>query len=70
MRTTSVLLLTAVIVLGPRAQAKPAGEIAEIAAHLDDDDLVEKTYGALGAQHYARRHWGFNLFSHTELRDW
>jgi hypothetical protein len=65
-------LLLAVLTLAPigRAGAVPRGDIAEIASHLDDDDMVEKTYGALGAQHYARRHSGFNLFSVTELRDW
>jgi hypothetical protein len=65
-------LLLAVLTLVPigRAGAAPRGDIAEIASHLDDDDMVEKTYGALAAQHYARRNSGFNLFSVTELRDW
>jgi hypothetical protein len=70
-RTANLLLLTFLVVGPPlRALARPSGEIAELATKLDDDDMVEKTYGALGAQHYARQHWGFSFFSHTELRDW
>jgi hypothetical protein len=70
-RIANGLLLT-LLVLAPlrQAAARPSGEIAEIATKLDDDDSVEKTYGALGAQHFARRQWGFSLFSHAELRDW
>jgi hypothetical protein len=65
------LLLSLLCLAAPlRARARPSGDIAEIATKLDDDDTVEKTYGALAAQHYARRHWGFQLFSHTDLRDW
>jgi hypothetical protein len=69
-RIASFLLLTLALAPLHRALARPTGEIAEIATRLDDDDTVEKTYGALGAQHYARRHWGFNLFGSSELRDW
>jgi hypothetical protein len=59
------------LLLAPiRAMARPSGDIADIASKLDDDDTVEKAYGAMGAQHYARQAWGFALFSHTELRDW
>ena len=71
MRAAIVLLLPTLLALAPLpVEARPTGEIAEIATKLDDDDMVEKTYGALGAQHYGRRHWGFNLFSDTDLRDW
>jgi hypothetical protein len=69
-RTADVLLLTVLSLAPLRVEARPTGETAEIATKLDDDDMVEKTYGALGAQHYARQHWGFQLFSNPELRDW
>jgi hypothetical protein len=70
-RIANVLVLT-LLALAPlrRAEARPSGDLAEIATKLDDDDTVEKTYGALGAQHFARRQWGFTLFSHAGLRDW
>jgi LPXTG-motif cell wall-anchored protein len=69
-RTAILLSLTLLVWMPLRAEARPTGDIAEIASKLDDDDTVEKTYAALSAQHYARRHWGFQFFSHTELRDW
>jgi len=69
-RTVNLLLILVCLGAPLRVVARPTGDIAEIATKLDDDDTVEKTYGALAAQHYARRHWGFQLFSHTELRDW
>jgi hypothetical protein len=69
-RTAILLPLTLIVSMPLRAEARPSGDIAEIASKLDDDDTVEKTYGVLAAQHYARRHWGFQLFSDTELRDW
>jgi hypothetical protein len=69
-RTAVVFALTLLASMPLRAVAKPSGEIAEIANKLDDDDTVEKTYAVLSAQHYARRHWGFQFFSDTELRDW
>jgi hypothetical protein len=69
-RSATVLLLMILSLPLRRAEAKPQGEIAEIASKLDDDDMVEKTYAALGLQHYARLHWGFQFFSDTELRDW
>jgi hypothetical protein len=69
-RTALLLSVTLLVSMPLRAVARPRGEIAEIATKLDDDDTVEKTYGALGAQHYARYNWGFHLFSSTELRDW
>jgi len=69
-RTATLLPLTLLVLMPLRAGARPSGDIAEIASKLDDDDTVEKTYGVLAAQHYARRHWGFQLFSDTSLRDW
>ena len=71
MRISNVLPLTLLVLAAARpALAKPSGEIADLASKLDDDDSVERTYGALGAQHFARRQWGFALFSHAGLRDW
>jgi hypothetical protein len=69
-RTSKTVLFLVLGLSLRRAEARPTGDLGEIATKLDDDDMVEKTYGALGAQHYARRHWGFNLFSDTDLRDW
>jgi hypothetical protein len=69
-RIRFVLLLIASGLAPLRAQARPSGEIAEIASKLDDDDTVEKAYGAMGAQHYARQQWGFTLFDHPALHDW
>jgi LPXTG-motif cell wall-anchored protein len=68
------LLVTLVVlgqVAGAAAQpAAPASEIDQILAKLADADLVERTYGALAIEHFARKQWGFSLFSQAGLRPW
>jgi hypothetical protein len=68
-------LLVGVLLLGAVATATaqpstPVDDIETILIKLADEDLVERTYGALAAQHFAKKQWGFSLFSHAELRPW
>lgn len=51
-------------------RATLAGEIDDVLQKLKDAELLERTYGALGATHLARRQWGFAVLSSAELRPW
>jgi LPXTG-motif cell wall-anchored protein len=62
-----VLLLASA---APATAQRPSGDVDQILAKLADEDLVERTYGALALQHFARKQWSFALFSHTQLRPW
>jgi hypothetical protein len=65
-----LLLLFSLVLSAGRAGAVVKTEARQLLDRMEDDDTVEKTYAALGAQHYARRQWGFSLFSHAEQRPW
>ena len=56
---------------GPTPAAAPRSDgVPQILIKLQDESLVERTYGAIAAQHFARRQWGFSLFGQAELRPW
>jgi hypothetical protein len=68
-------LLVSLLMLGAVAKAgaqpsTPVSDIEQILVKMADEDLVERTYGALALQHFAKKQWGFSLFSHAELRPW
>jgi len=68
-------LLVTLLALGVVAQAvaqprTPVSDIEQILIKLADEDLVERTYGALALQHFAKKQWGFSLFSRAEQRPW
>ena len=52
------------------APRTPVTDIESILVKMTDEDLVERTYGALAVQHFAKKQWGFTLFSHAEQRPW
>jgi LPXTG-motif cell wall-anchored protein len=52
------------------ASRTPVTDIESILVKMADEDLVERTYGALAVQHFAKKQWGFTLFSHAEQRPW
>jgi len=71
----AVWTLLVTILLGVAAPAwaqprTPVGDIEQILVKTADEDPVERTYGALAVQHFARKQWGFTLFSHAEQRPW
>ena len=71
-RKTIVVMMLVLAGAAPAAaqQAPAPGDVEQILAKLGDPDLVERTYGALALQHFARRQWGFTLLSHAEERPW
>jgi hypothetical protein len=54
----------------PAQSRADAEEIAQILGKLRDPELVTRTYGAVAAQHFARKQWGFALFTRASLRPW
>jgi hypothetical protein len=61
------------LVVSPPAVAQLTdvkADVRDVLEKLEDPELLERTYGALGATHLARRQWGFALLSDTELRPW
>jgi hypothetical protein len=50
--------------------AVAADDAQEILTKLRDPDLVVKTYGAIGVEHYVRAHWHQPLFDQPRLHPW
>ena len=64
------LLLLGAVARAAAQSSTRVSDIEQILIKLADEDLVERTYGALALQHFAKKQWGFSLLSHAEQRPW
>jgi hypothetical protein len=71
--TRAVLMLASLLLGSTPAQAQSSrvqGDIQRAITELSGEDRVQKTLGAIAAQHVIKGRWRFSLLDRTDLRWW